>query len=76
MSMIDDVRRVVADTLNLPEDKIDEHSSSETVDAWDSLAQVNLMMAIEQTFDLELDVEDFMKLNSVRAIAGFVEANG
>ena len=74
MSMIDDVRRVIADTLNLSEDKIDENSSSETVDAWDSLAQVNLMMAIEQTFDLELDVEDFMKLNSVRAIADFIEA--
>ena len=75
MSTIDDVRRVIADTLNLSDDKIDENSSSETVDAWDSLAQVNLMMAIEQTFDLELEVEDFMKLNSVSAIAGFVEAN-
>ncbi|MCB1773564.1 MAG: acyl carrier protein [Gammaproteobacteria bacterium] len=75
MSMIDDVRRVIADTLNLSEDKIDENSSSETIDAWDSLAQVNLMMAIEQTFDLELEVEDFMKLNSVSAIAGFIEAN-
>jgi acyl carrier protein len=73
--MIDDVRRVIADTLNLSEDKIDENSSSETIDAWDSLAQVNLMMAIEQTFDLELEVEDFMKLNSVSAIAGFIEAN-
>ena len=75
MSMIDDVRRVIADTLNLSEDKIDQNSSSETIDAWDSLAQVNLMMAIEQTFDLELEVEDFMKLNSVSAIAGFIEAN-
>lgn len=72
MTTIDRVRQVVADTLNLSESAIDANSSTDNVDAWDSLAQVNLMMAIEQTFDLELEVEDFMELTSVSAIADYV----
>jgi len=38
------------------------------------MAQVNLMIALEQSFDIELEVEDFMKLNSVQAIVNYLDA--
>tara|TARA_R110001583_G_scaffold154316_1_gene305979 strand:- start:5572 stop:5802 length:231 start_codon:yes stop_codon:yes gene_type:complete len=75
MNLLDQVRQVIAETINLPEADINELSSTETLDKWDSLAQVNLMMAIEQAFDLELEVEDFVELNSVRKIVEFINTS-
>ena len=75
MSILDQVRQTVAETLNVPLSSISKDSSAENMDIWDSLAQVNLMMAIEQTFDITLEVEDFMKLNSVNSITTFIEKN-
>lgn len=71
MNVTEEVRHIVADTLNLPLASINESSSAATLDAWDSMAQVNLMMAVEQHFNVELEVEDFMKLNSVKALIDF-----
>jgi acyl carrier protein len=76
MSVIDQVRQLLADTLNLPLEAIHEDSATGTLDAWDSLAHVNLMMAVEQHFDIELDVEDFLELTSVTTIAQFVMDQG
>jgi acyl carrier protein len=44
--------------------------------AWDSLGHVNVMMALEQTFDIMLDVEDFARLNSVPAIVAYLRDQG
>jgi acyl carrier protein len=75
MSILDQVIQTVAETLNIPLSSITRDSSAENTDAWDSLAQVNLMIALEQTFDITLEVEDFMKLNSVTSITAFIEEN-
>tara|TARA_R110002073_G_scaffold75199_1_gene183507 strand:- start:2370 stop:2606 length:237 start_codon:yes stop_codon:yes gene_type:complete len=75
MSILDQVKQTIADTLNTSSSSITKDSSAENTDAWDSLAQVNLMIALEQTFDITLDVEDFMKLNSVKSITKFIEEN-
>ena len=75
MIILDQVRQTVAETLNVPLSSISEDSSAENMDIWDSLAQVNLMMALEQTFDIVLEVEDFMKLNSVTSITTHIEKN-
>lgn len=69
------VRETVAQTLKLPLEDVTLDSTADSLDAWDSLAQVNLIMSLEQTFDLELDVEEFMQLNSVAAIMSYLEEN-
>ena len=51
-------------------------SSNETIAAWDSLAQVNLMITLEQTFDLTLEVEDFSRLTSIPTILDYLSRHG
>ncbi|MCP5292541.1 MAG: acyl carrier protein [Burkholderiales bacterium] len=75
MSILEQVIHVVAETLNIPPSTITRESSAENTIGWDSLAHVNLMIAIEQTFDIALDVEDFAKLNSIQSITEFIEKN-
>ncbi len=75
MNTQDQVMQTIAETLNVPLSTINKDSAAENMDIWDSFAQVNLMMALEQTFDITLEVEDFMKLNSVTSITTFIKKN-
>lgn len=76
MTLIDQVLQTVAVTLSVPVASLNEKSSSDNIPAWDSLAQVNLIMALEQTFDVQIDVDDFLNLNSVSAIVDHLRAHG
>ena len=76
MSLLARVRELVAATLKLPVEKITPTTRYGDVAAWDSLGQVNLIMALEQTFDVYIEAEEFSSLNSVPAIVAFLEARG
>lgn len=76
MSIPERVRATVAAALSQPDSAVTMTTSADNQPAWDSLAHVNLMMAIEQTFDVQLEVEDFSKLTSVQAIVEHLAANG
>ena len=74
MSTLVKLQELVAVTLKVPVAKITSTLRDEDLAAWDSLAQVNLMMALEQTFDIYIEVEEFAGLTSVPAILEFLNA--
>lgn len=76
MTLFEQVRDAIASTLDVPATTIHENTSANDIPAWDSLGQVNIMMTIEQTFDLMLDVEDIAELNSVPLIMEYLGQQG
>jgi acyl carrier protein len=76
MDLFEKIQYVIATTLKVSPDKITRETSDKDLAAWDSLAHVNLMMSLEQTFDLFLEVEDFPKLISVPAILEYLREQG
>jgi acyl carrier protein len=76
MDLFEKTRYVIATTLKVAPEKITRETSDKDLVSWDSLAHVNLMMSLEQTFDLFLEVEDFVKLTSVVAILEYVREQG
>lgn len=76
MTTFTQVQEVLATTLKLAPAAITPTSTAKEIPAWDSLAHVRLMIGLEQTFDLQLDVEDFEKLVSVPAILAFLKERG
>ena len=72
MNIFEQLQDAIATTLKVSASKITETTKDEDIAAWDSLGHVNLMMTLEQTFDITLDVEDFPKLNSVPAIIEYL----
>jgi acyl carrier protein len=76
MELFKKIQFTMATTLKVAPDKITRESSDKDLAAWDSLAHVNLMMSLEQTFDLFLEVEDFAKLTSVPAILKYLKEQG
>lgn len=76
MSLLEKLQETIAATLKVPANKITASTRDEDLSAWDSLGQVNLMMALEQTFEVYIEVEDFETLNSVPAILAYLTQQG
>ncbi len=77
MSTFEQLQSVIASTLKIPPVNITETSTKDDFSgSWDSLGHVNLMMALEQTFGIYLDVEDFAKLVSVSSILQYLKDQG
>lgn len=76
MSSFQKLQTVIATTLKVPSERVTETSVRTDLPQWDSLAHLNLMMALEQTFDMTLEVEDFDRLTSVPLIIEHLEKLG
>lgn len=76
MNTPEQLRELIAITLKIDPAIVTETSGAKTIPAWDSLAHVNLMVALEQTFDIELEPEDFPRLTSVPAILSHLACLG
>lgn len=74
MSLFEQLQEIMATTLELPRESIGEDATMDGIEEWDSLGHVHIMVALEQAFDLYLEVEDFAELDSVAAILAFLEA--
>ena len=60
MRNIEKVQSIISNILKIDPSKITEKTSTETLSSWDSFAHINIMMGVEETFDLYLDVEDLL----------------
>jgi acyl carrier protein len=76
MKNFERLQDAIAHTLQVPASSIGPNTQATDIAAWDSLGHVNLMMSVEQTFDIQLDVEDFPSLTSVPVILAFLKARG
>jgi acyl carrier protein len=70
----DEVSRIVADLFDLSPGLVTEDASPETIEGWDSLQHLNLVVGLEQAFDIAFTPEEIQELVSVGAIARTVGA--
>jgi len=76
LSLEDRARKVVADVLGLPLGEVTLGTSHENVSDWDSMNVINMMMAIESEFGIELAVDDAARFVSVGAIVAALRERG
>ena len=72
-STLDQVRRIVADVFNCRLEQVSADSSSESVENWDSLHHLNLVLALEERFSMRFDPWEAAELVSVAAIVRTVD---
>ncbi len=73
---MDRIDAIVATVLKIPVSSVTEETSPDTIDKWDSLAHLNLVMAIEIEFQISLSPEDAMEMLSVRLIRTILKERG
>jgi len=70
--MLERVQRLVADVFNVPPETILPTSSPDTIEAWDSLHHLDLVLALEQEFGTQFTPEEIEQLLSVELIAALL----
>lgn len=70
------IRHLIAATFGLPAGEVPEDASPEALPAWDSLHHLELMMAIEMEFDVQISSEAMADLISVGAIEDYLREQG
>jgi acyl carrier protein len=76
MSTFQKLQQTLAATLKVAPGDITETTRDQDLPSWDSLGQVNLIMALEQEFGVYVEVEEFGNLNSVPAILAYLGKQG
>ncbi|MGA7568186.1 MAG: acyl carrier protein [Terriglobales bacterium] len=72
-STFEQVRGIASDIFGVPTGKITDESSPETIENWDSIQHLNLVLAIEEKFGVQLEPEDIEQMKNIGAVVALVE---
>ena len=73
-SVFQKVQAISADVFQVPVAKITADSSPQTVETWDSLQHLNLVLALEQQFGIQFEPEEMEQMKTLGAVADLVKA--
>lgn len=71
--MLDKIKAIVVDQLGVDEDQVVEDASFVDDLGADSLDTVELIMAFEEEFDVEIPDEDAQKIKTVKDVIDYIE---
>ena len=71
----DRVKAIIVDKLGVDEGQVTETASFTTDLGADSLDVVDLLMSIEDEFDVEVPDEEIENIKTVGALVSYIEAN-
>lgn len=71
--MKEQVRRVIAAILEIPESSVNDSSSPDTLEGWDSVNHINIILAMEQEFSLTFTDEEIVEMLSFELIVEVIK---
>jgi acyl carrier protein len=72
-SVFDRVRSIASDLFGVPPDGLSSHSSPEIVERWDSTQHLSFVLALEDTFHLQLSPEETERIRTIGEAAKLIE---
>jgi acyl carrier protein len=70
--IIQDLQIIFSDVLDLPDLCLTAESNAHNVEGWDSLAHVNLVVAIEKRYKIKFALAELRNLNNVGEMADLI----
>jgi acyl carrier protein len=70
------VKSVLSQVLRVPIDRLSGDSSPDTIDQWDSVSHINLILALEEEFDVQFTAEETMEMQTLSLIDLTLESKG
>ena len=74
--MKEKVIKVVSQVMDVPVGELTEDSSPDTVEKWDSLQHMNLVLALEEEFNLSFTDEEIVEMLNVKIIIETLRLKG
>lgn len=66
------IEQIIAEVLKIAPDRVTDDLEYGSIESWDSLGHVSLMLQIESVYDVEIDEDTMVELTSVHAIKEYV----
>jgi len=73
LTVFDQIRTIASDLFAIPPGKINAASSPENIESWDSVQHLNLVLALEEKFGLQLSLEEIEQMKTIGEVAKIVE---
>ena len=73
---LDRVRQAVADVFGVDAAGVSAASSPQTIEAWDSMGHLNLVLALEQSFGVQFSPEEIAGMTSVQLVLDTLARKG
>lgn len=70
------VENLVSEVLQMPASDITDDLTMKTVDTWDSLKHMELIVVLEQSFDIQLSFDEIVAMQSVSQIKHVLRERG
>lgn len=67
------IQHVIATVLNIAPEMVTEESSSKTLENWDSLYHMNIILGVEEQYNITFSDDEILKLTSYKALAEAVK---
>jgi len=72
-NQISDITNLIAQVLQIPEYMVTDQLSYRSIMQWDSLAHINLMLALETTYGVTIEPDTIVTLSSVAQIKAYMQ---
>ena len=72
-TVIKEIQPIFRDVLDLPDLQLTRQSNASNVEGWDSLAHVNLVMAIEKRYKIKIALGELQDLKNVGEMADLIQ---
>jgi len=74
--MVGRLDNLFAEVLRVPVDTISDQTSPSNTPRWDSIAMINLALAIESEFGVKLSTREIMSMTTVGIAKGVLQKKG
>ena len=68
MNLKEKVFKVVSQVMGVPIGELNDDSSPDTIEVWDSIKHMNLILALEEEFNVEFSEENILEMLSIQLI--------
>jgi len=72
MTRIYRIKEVLSAIIDVPFEQISDNASMDDIESWDSLAQMNLVIALEDEFQMTIPDEEVGTLISIKLILSLI----
>ena len=73
-AVFDQIRTMASDFFGVPAERLSAASSPQTLENWDSIQHLNLVLALEEKFGLQLSPEEIEQMKSIGETAKLIES--
>ncbi len=72
MNIMNKLKEILAETFEIEVSAIGNDFSQDNCETWDSIGHLNLIVAIEEEFNISIEPEEIIKMTSLKTIMNYL----